>query len=344
MPRFPEQPCTFSTSSQNSSIRRSSIIFFLFIAFQYKLISISSFTLKSPIYSSPSSSLPKENLANINLPRIEKLSSNWALFDHNPNNNGGPSSSFLKDKIQKLHVQMLETELARPPHHSPNLSPHNFIVEIMQALYTPHHPWNDSGFRVLLRSSTNEWRRSICHSIGVDIEGFHDSSDDDAGKNNDWDEDKIAQGLGKALSSSKNQFGILVGPSHSETVIFTNNLNDVSAIEALQNRNYKLTFPSDVVDFNDGTCWLECRLLDPTNGNLMVIMGWQLKRQLSDHPNINQDSRLSVHVEHGKSKSQYSETAIEHDGSWFIDGLDWQDFRDRYRPGLGREEWMRICG
>ena len=32
------------------------------------------------------------------------------------------------------------------------------------------------------------------------------------------------------------------------------------------------------------------------------------------------------------------------DGSWLVDGIDWQDFRDRYRPGIGREEWMRICG
>ena len=34
----------------------------------------------------------------------------------------------------------------------------------------------------------------------------------------------------------------------------------------------------------------------------------------------------------------------EDDGAWLIDGIDWQDFRDDYRPGIGREEWERICG
>jgi hypothetical protein len=30
--------------------------------------------------------------------------------------------------------------------------------------------------------------------------------------------------------------------------------------------------------------------------------------------------------------------------AWLVDGIDWQDFRERYRPGIGREEWERICG
>jgi hypothetical protein len=34
----------------------------------------------------------------------------------------------------------------------------------------------------------------------------------------------------------------------------------------------------------------------------------------------------------------------EDDGAWLIDGIDWQDFWDEYRPGIGREELERICG
>ena len=31
-------------------------------------------------------------------------------------------------------------------------------------------------------------------------------------------------------------------------------------------------------------------------------------------------------------------------GCWVTDDISWHDFRDSYRPGLGQEEWPRICG
>ena len=76
---------------------------------------------------------------------------------------------------------------------------------------------------------------------------------------------------------------------------------------------YVATFPTDPVGHDDTTSWLECRLRDATTDELLVVSGWDLKRR-------------------------------ESDGAWLIDGLDWQDFRDGFRPGIGREEWERICG
>lgn len=32
------------------------------------------------------------------------------------------------------------------------------------------------------------------------------------------------------------------------------------------------------------------------------------------------------------------------DGVWLFDSIIWHDFRDGFRPGIGQEEWPRICG
>jgi hypothetical protein len=81
-----------------------------------------------------------------------------------------------------------------------------------------------------------------------------------------------------------------------------------------ENDGYQIDFATDPVDYGDGQCWLECRLRCHETDDLLVALGWSLVR------------------------SDDAEQA------WRIDGLDWQDFRDAYRPGIGREEWERICG
>ncbi len=37
-------------------------------------------------------------------------------------------------------------------------------------------------------------------------------------------------------------------------------------------------------------------------------------------------------------------TKREADGCWVTSAWHWHDFRDEFRPGLGQEEWPRICG
>jgi len=76
---------------------------------------------------------------------------------------------------------------------------------------------------------------------------------------------------------------------------------------------YTTEFPWDTLDYYDGTAWLECRIRDLETDNLLVVLGWSMEQR-------------------------------ESDGSWLIAGIDWQDFREKYRPGIGREEWERICG
>lgn len=72
---------------------------------------------------------------------------------------------------------------------------------------------------------------------------------------------------------------------------------------------FEATFPSDTVSYDDDeTCWVECRLLSKVDDELLVTMGINLVHQ---------------------------------NGNWAIASLDWQDFRDKFYPGLSGREWLR---
>jgi hypothetical protein len=181
-------------------------------------------------------------------------------------------SRSLKGRIRDVKLEIMEEEIRRPP--SSNFTPEQLIKEIMDGLLNPFYPLPDSGFRLLLRTATKDWRNKILHSIGA---------------TDDADLELVASALGASIGRPDNQFAILVG----------------------EGETFRLDFTSNPLDFNDGTCWVECRLRDKDNDSLLVVTGWNLwKRE---------------------------------DGAWLVDRIDWQDFRDKFRPGIGREEWMRIC-
>lgn len=70
-----------------------------------------------------------------------------------------------------------------------------------------------------------------------------------------------------------NQFGILVG----------------------EGEEYVATFPAEQ-DYQDGTCWVECRLRAQNDDTLLVVTGWQLEQRKSDK-------------------------------AWLVAQIDWHDFR-----------------
>ena len=184
----------------------------------------------------------------------------------------------LMSRIRKmLVIERAENQLARPPRN--DLGPIEFVEEILSALSTPDYPLPDSGLGVLYRSSTRKWRAKMRKSIGAPKE---------------TESSAITRAIGNAISRERNQFGILVGDDESE--------------------KYTASFPNDIVDYNDGYCFLECQLRSAEDDTLLVATGWQLKRS----------NRLN--------------------GAWLIDRIDWQDFRNLYRPGIGREEWLRSVG
>jgi len=161
-----------------------------------------------------------------------------------------------------------------------------------------------SGARTLVRSSSDAWNRALRASIGVPNDAM-------------ITEDAFVSALATAISRPKNQYEILVQDNDNDNANYndiSDNDNDATESESAQSYSYSysLHFPGDVLDYLDGKCWLEAQLRDPKTGKLWAMLGWSL---------IQNDQK-----------------------AWLIDCIDWQDFRDEFRPGIGREEWMRICG
>ena len=179
----------------------------------------------------------------------------------------------LNERLQQLRLEVLEKEVGRPP--NARLAACDFVRELLRCILDNEDPLPDSGFRVLLRTSTDEWKNAIYHSVGAPPNAS---------------EDAVASALGEAIGRPDNQYALLVGEAEE----------------------YFPTFPFEPLDYYDGTAWVECQLRDKKNDSLLVSTGWQLQRNK--------------------------------DGAWMVAGIDWQDFRDKFRPGVGREEWMRsIC-
>lgn len=116
--------------------------------------------------------------------------------------------------------------------------------------------------------------------------------------------------LRQSVAAPKEATNTEIAPS-LETALGRPN-NQFAILLGVEDKNFQITFPTDPLDYGD-TCWVECRLRSAINDELLVAMGWSLEKRQSD-------------------------------GAWLVSTLDWQDFREAYRPGIGREEWERICG
>lgn len=201
-------------------------------------------------------------------PHRWKCQSRLYYSKRNKNNSDSFESEILEKRLQQLRIEILEEDMRRPP--NTDLSPKQLIEEVMKGLRNPYHPVPDSGFRLMLRAATKQWRKKILDSIGAHL---------------DSDLEIVASALGAAIGRPHNQFAILVGKGEEYTLEF-----------------------ADPTGYEDGTCWVECRLRDKETNSLLVITGWDLKKE---------------------------------NGAWLVSRVDWQDFRDEFRPGIGREEWMR---
>lgn len=193
-------------------------------------------------------------------------------YSNNANEDVGGEWNVLNERLQILRLDMLEKELQRPP--NPRLSACDFVQDLLQCILDNEDPLPDAGFRLLLRTATDEWKGQLFKSVGAP-----------AGAS----EEVVASALGEAIGRPDNQFALLVGEAEE----------------------YVPTFPFEPLDYFDGTAWVECRLRDKQDDSLLVSTGWELRR--------NQDK------------------------AWVVNGIVWHDFRDQYRPGVGQEEWMRVC-
>ena len=76
------------------------------------------------------------------------------------------------------------------------------------------------------------------------------------------------------------------------------------------------------------TVWIECQLRHYDTNELLVVMGWQLvavPTLLPTHCDTENDDSKKYQNNHYVTEYQ-------------IDRVDWQDFREMFRPGIG---WPR---
>ena len=77
--------------------------------------------------------------------------------------------------------------------------------------------------------------------------------------------------------------------------------------------------PSDLLQLTEEEAWQEMELFSgPDQPNPDAKLGWTLRREPRNS---------------GGSASY-----------WLIHEITWHDFRPRFHPGIGQEEWPRICG
>lgn len=218
---------------------------------------------------------------------------------------------------QKLALQNRKQKWHQPP--NPLLeNPIDFVEAILE-VFKKRNSYND-GALCLLQASTPSWRRLLFNSVGAP---------------SDATDDQVSHTLQNALERPNNQFAILV--NKIDEVVNDNgngngNGNDLSATSICSYWD----FPTDPFQFEEydnekdetiDFCFIESRLRSPKDDSLMVVVGWALqrrRRQSGYNNNLDTDDDL--------------------DSFWLLDGIDWQDFRDEFRPGIGREEWERICG
>lgn len=217
----------------------------------------------------------------------KRFSSTQLYYNQSPdeNNSSGNSGTFdigvLHQRIKNLKLKIMEDDLTRPP--NAKLDPMEFVEAIINALLHNEDPLPDSGFKLLLQCSTEDWISKLYKSIGAPKTA---------------NIDVVASALGTAISRPHNQFAILVGDEEENN-------------KYGERYDFNISFPNSPLDYYDGTAWVQCALRDKKDNSLLVMTGWSLEKR--------------------------------NDGAWLIDSIDWQDFRDEYRPGIGREEWDSLC-
>ena len=277
-------------------------------------------------------------------------------YDSN-DNNILDMDAFQRRK-RKIVLQSFQQRWHQPP--NPLLEdPIEFVEALLMSLQQPHGTSTGSssnnnnnafsssssssnGALCLLRSSTPSWRKLLLNSVGAPP---------------DATDDQVAPTLQSALERPNNQFAILMKPLEgSDACSSSSNKNNnsdgggfgMATMRTVQNSWH---FPSDPVIFqgddddddDDNSddddnkvildhCWIESRLRSPEDDQLLVVVGWSLQKQHLGDTNNDKANGFSA-----SSASSLSPC-------WLLDGIDWQDFRDDFRPGIGREEWERICG
>jgi phosphoribosylformylglycinamidine (FGAM) synthase PurS component len=157
----------------------------------------------------------------------------------------------LQERVREMRQQCLAQHQQSPP--NPGLTAQGFCRSLLHALQHADDPWPDAGFQTLLESSTDTWKTLLYQSVGAPLSTPQES---------------VASSLSSYMTRNDNQFRVLLRP-------------DVQISIPIQH----------MIDFLDGSCWVECQLRDQ-KGQLLVVLGLSL--------------------------------VMEND-SWMLEGMDWKE-------------------
>jgi len=139
------------------------------------------------------------------------------------------------------------------------------------------------------------------------------------------DEPYINHGVQVLLRLASDRFKLqlrwLLGSSRQPRVLSSLFSNHDSQFHLLFCQ-YDHSFPLDTFHVDDDRVFVEVQFDAPEGG-----CGDQTGRQWSGML-----AKLGFEMIRGE------------DGAWLFDSIIWHDFRDGFRPGIGQEEWPRICG
>jgi hypothetical protein len=128
---------------------------------------------------------------------------------------------------------------------------------------------------------------------------------------NKWS-NKVLQSIGAPqnanLDMAASALGDAIGRPGNQYAILVGDNNDSEQDDP----TFYVNFPGETMDFLDGTAWINVEFRSKSDNSLLVLTGWQLCQRP--------------------------------DGAWLVDHIDWQDYREKFRPGIGREEWMPFEG
>jgi hypothetical protein len=247
-----------------------------------------------------------------------KIQSPSTLRYGSGNNNDDSSFDWpvLQARLDEMRLKICEFENFHQPPNA-NLDAYDFVTQLLHGLWDDSNPMPDAGYRRLLRSSTPSWQEKLYQSVGAPYPAANI--------------DVVASALHDAMARPDNQFALLLEETHEQHQTTRtassrsrrsrhDNHNRDDAGEEKEEVAYRISFPHEALDYADGTCWLECQLRSAANNGdddeddkLLVSTGWELRRRASDN-------------------------------AWLVERIDWQDFREAFRPGIGRQEWTRVCG
>lgn len=120
------------------------------------------------------------------------------------------------------------------------------------------------------------------------------------------------------LRFSTDDFRLVGSPARRPSPAQLTNFMSMTQYHLLLDPDASFDFPSDCLQLDEEEAFQDMNLYTTDDQETVdAKLGWTLRREVGAE---------------GKA------------ACWLVSDLTWHDFRPRFRPGIGQEEWPRICG